>query len=297
VTATPPPITCRALTKYYGTTPGIEDLDLTVEGGSVTGFLGPNGAGKTTVIRVLTGTLRPTRGDAQLFGIDVRRPEARLRLGFMPADPAFYPGLSGRQNLDLLADLQRAAVPDREWAADVLGLAAPDLDRAVGDYSSGMIQKLGLIQAVQHRPDLVILDEPANRLDPIAHHRFLDLVREIAGQRRTVFLSSHSLAEVEAICHRVAMVRDARLLMTASVDELSAGALRRVTVRLRAPLRSVPGGLRHVEQDDGVLTGRVAGHRPEVLRALLDDPGVDDLLVEPASLEETFLHLYQGTDE
>jgi len=297
VIADTPPITCRGLTKYYGQTPGIEDLDLTVERGSVTGFLGPNGAGKTTVIRVLTGILRPTRGQAQLFGIDVRRPEARRPLGFMPADPAFYPNLSGRENLDLLADLQGAAPTDREWAADLLGLDAHDLSRNAAGYSSGMIQKLGLVQAVQHGPDLVILDEPANRLDPIAHHRFLDLVRALSDRGRTVFLSSHSLPEVEAICDRVAMVRESRLLMNAAVGELSAGALRRVTVRLKTRLRSVPPGLTDVEHEDGALIGRVAGHRPDVLRALLDDPAVDDLLVEPASLEETFLHLYQGSEE
>jgi ABC-2 type transport system ATP-binding protein len=293
---TSPPVECRGLTKHYGDTIGIDSLDLTVTAGSVTGFLGPNGAGKTTVLRLLTGILRPTSGSATLFGVDVGDPKARARLGYMPADSGFYPNLSGRENLDLLADLQGQGAPDRAWAASLLELSQEALDRATGGYSSGMVQKLGLVQAVQHRPDLVILDEPANRLDPIVHNRFQELVREIAGQGRTVFLSSHSLSEVEAICHQVAMVRDSRLLTTGSVEELSAGALRRVTAHVSGPLRTTPNGLTDVVVRDGELEARLAAGRLDVLRALLDDPAVTDLLVERATLEETFLHLYEGRD-
>lgn len=288
------PIECRGLTRFYGRTVGIEDLDLCVAPGAVTGFLGPNGAGKTTVLRLLAGLLHPTRGEAWINGVPISHPEARRRLGFMPADPAFMDELTGRANLDLLAELQEAAPVDRDHAVVLLDFDPADLDRPVRGYSSGMLQKLALIQAVQHHPEVVLLDEPANRLDPFAHHGFEQLVRSIAADGRTVFLSSHVLSEVEATCDEVAMVRAGRLLMVTTVRELAAGALRSVTVTYREPPVSPPGGILETTVDGRVVTGRIEAHRPDVLRDLLADPAVDDLLVEPAPLEETFLHLYEG---
>lgn len=289
----PAPIVCRALTRYYGSTVGIEDLDLVVRRGMITGFLGPNGAGKTTVLRLLVGLLRPTRGEAWIDGVPVGDPEARRRIGFMPAGPAFVGELTGAANLDLLADLSGAEPTDRSWAIQLLDFDSRDLDRPVKEYSSGMVQKLALIQAVQHRPDLVLLDEPANRLDPLAHHGFENLVRSIAAGGRTVLLSSHVLSEVESTCDEVAMVRGGRLLMVSSVSELSAAALRRVTIVYRDRPAGPPDGLHGASIDGLVVTGRVEAHRPAVLREILRDPAVDDLLVEAAPLEETFMHLYR----
>jgi ABC-2 type transport system ATP-binding protein len=290
-----PPIECRDLTRFYGRNRGIEGLDLIVEPGSVTGFLGPNGAGKTTVIRLLVGLLHPTRGGARLFGGKPHDPETRSRLGYLPADPTFYGDLTGTQNLDLLADIGGWDSPHRAWACELLDLDPAALARPVRGYSSGMVQKLGLVQAIQHAPDLVILDEPANRLDPIAHSRFVDLVRRIAAEGRTVFLSSHTLSEVEEVCQRVAMVRDGRLLLTTGVSELTARALRVVTVRYRKKVtaKMLPPELLDRRLDGRVVTGRLEPNRSDVLRALLADPSVEDLLVEPASLEDAVLHLYE----
>ncbi|HEX5995448.1 MAG TPA: ABC transporter ATP-binding protein [Jiangellales bacterium] len=289
----PEPIVCRGLTRHYGRTIGIEDLDLVVRRGRITGFLGPNGAGKTTVLRLLVGLLRPTRGEAWIGGVPVGQPEARRTIGFMPADPAFVGELTGAANLDLLADLAGAAPTDRSWAIELLDFDARDLERPVKEYSSGMVQKLALIQAVQHRPAVVLLDEPANRLDPLAHHGFEDLVRSIAADGRTVLLSSHVLSEVESTCDEVAMVRSGRLLMVSSVRELSAAALRRVTILYRDRPAEPPDGLHDPLVDGLIVTGRIEAHRPGVLRDILRDPAVDDLLVEPAPLEETFVHLYR----
>ena len=290
-----PPIACQKLTRYYGKHVGIVDLDLRVEAGQVVGFLGPNGAGKTTTIRILMGLLRRTSGDATLFGVAVDNPESRRRVGFAPADPVFYPNLTGTQNLDLFAELQgNGAAPDRAWAAELLDLDPADLDRPVSEYSSGMRQKLVLVQAVQHRPDLVLLDEPANRLDPIAHHRFEELVSEVARSGRTVFLSSHTLPDVEAVCDAVAMVRDGRLFMTADVADLSAAALRVVMLRYSQVPTRFPEALLDLEIDGNEVRARLEGRRVDVLRELLTDPALEDILVEPAPLEETFLHLYEG---
>lgn len=245
------------------------------------------------MLRLLVGLLRPSRGEALVFGVPSSDPEARRRVGFMPADPAFYSNLTGMENLDLLASLQGAEeCPDRRWAAELLSLEERDLRRPVGGYSSGMIQKLGIIQAVQHRPSLVVLDEPANRLDPIARRSFEEMVRHIAARGGTVVLSSHQLAEVERTCDTVAMIRRARLLTVEAVASLRSKALRRVTARLKGDPGCVPPELLEPVVENGLLKARLQAGKPHVIAALAADPAVEDLLVEPASLEETFVHLY-----
>jgi len=275
-----PPIDVRNVTKRYGDLAAVVDLTFALEPGTITGFLGPNGSGKSTTLRMVGGLLRPTAGIVRLFGIDARDPEARRPLGYMPADPAFLPHLTGRANLDLLARLRGGADEEmRQTAADALDLKSHDLDRAVGGYSSGMRQKLAIVAAVQHRPALVVLDEPANRLDPIAHHSFCDLIRGMATAGHTVFLSSHVLAEVEKVCDSVLLVREGALLKAATVAQLRENAPRVVTV---------------TRADGTVEVTHVEADRPDVLRDLLADPDVVDLTVVPASLEDVVLALYTG---
>jgi len=280
MTAAAPPIDVRNVTKRYGDVAAVVDLTFVLQAGTITGFLGPNGAGKSTTLRMVGGLLRPTRGEVRVFGLDARDPRAREPLGYMPADPVFLPQLSGTDNLDLLARLRRADdLEMRHVAASALDLAGKDLERSVGGYSSGMRQKLAIVAAVQHRPPLVVLDEPANRLDPIAHHAFCDLIRGMAADGHTVFLSSHVLAEVEAVCDSVLLVREGALLKTATVTELREDAPRVVTVTRADGTRTVT---------------HVAAERPDLLRQLLDDPDVVDLTVVPASLEDVVLALYTG---
>jgi ABC-2 type transport system ATP-binding protein len=289
-----PPLVCRGLTKTFGTIRALDGVDLDVPAGSIMGFLGPNGAGKSTLLRIVCGLLRPTSGTAAIFGVDVHDPASRARFGAMPADPVFYRRLSGRENLDLLASLQGHAPVDRAHACQVLGLDDDVLDRAAGGYSSGMRQKLGIVQAVQHRPDLVVLDEPANRLDPIAHSQFEGLMREIAQDGRSVLLSSHTLPEVQELCDRIVMVQRGKVLLASSSDELVARARRVLTVRFHGATPTLPADATDIEvaPDGGSLTARIPAHRPDVLRIVLDLPGVDDVLVEPARLEDVFLDLY-----
>ena len=275
------PIDVRNVTKRYGDVAAVVDLTFALRPGTVTGFLGPNGAGKTTTLRMVGGLLRPTAGEVRLFGLDARDPQARRSLGYMPADPTFLPHLSGRDNLDLLARLRGGVDAEmRARAADALDLTDDDLARRVGGYSSGMRQKLAIVAAVQHRPSLVVLDEPANRLDPIAHHSFCELVRGMAAQGHSVFLSSHVLAEVEAVCDSVLLVREGSLLKAATVGELRADAPRVVTVRYA---------------DGRTVVHRVAPDRPDLLRDLLASADVVDLTVVPASLEDVVLALYTGS--
>jgi ABC-2 type transport system ATP-binding protein len=289
------PVELSGVTKTFGTRTAVADISFALQPGAVTGFLGPNGAGKTTTLRMIGGLIRPSAGRVELFGRDARLPAARTVLGYMPADPVFVPGLTGRENLDLLADLRGAAAPDRAEVADALSLPPRDLDLAVRAYSSGMRQKLAIVAALQHRPELVVLDEPANRLDPLAHREFCAVVRSVARSGRTVLLSSHVLTEVEDICESVILMRAGRLLQIAGIEQLQRQASREVTLTYSAPPRRVLGALTAVQVDGCVVRGRIPAHRTDILRALLDgEPGLVDLTVVPASLEDVFLDLYAG---
>jgi ABC-2 type transport system ATP-binding protein len=212
----------------------------------------------------------------------------------MPADPVFYNTLTGRENLDMLASLQQAEPVDRAYACEILDLSDDVLDRPAGTYSSGMRQKLGIVQAVQHRPALVVLDEPANRLDPLAHHAFETLMREVATHGRAVLLSSHTLSEVQELCDRVVMVQRGRVLLESASDDLMARARRVLTVHFTGSSPpSLPAEVVDVTSPQpGVLTGRMPAQRTDLLRTVLDRPGVVDVLVEPARLEDVFLDLY-----
>ena len=292
-TSLPAPIAVQGVTKHYADVCAVDDLSFDVAPATVVGFLGPNGAGKTTTLRMIGGLLRPTAGRVELFGVDAGRPTARQRLGYMPADPVFLPHLSGRANLDLLARLRGSdAAPERARAADVLGLSDHDLDRHVGGYSSGMRQKLAIVAAVQHRPAVVVLDEPANRLDPLAHHAFCALLRSMTEQGVAVLLSSHVLAEVEAVCDIVLIVRDGRLLTEAAVDDLREHAPRVVTVDYDRPPEGVPASLTETRVEGTRIVGRLPADRPDLVRAMLADPSVRDITVTPASLEDVVLDLY-----
>jgi ABC-2 type transport system ATP-binding protein len=290
-----PPIVVRDVTKRYGHVRAVDRLSFDVPQGSITGFLGPNGAGKTTMLRILGGLVRPTNGRATLSGIDARRPSARRRLGYMPADPAFLAQLSGTANLDLLARLRGST--DKRVRADIaaaVGLPAADLDRPVGHYSSGMRQKLAIVAALQHRPEIVLLDEPANRLDPLAHRAFCRALRTVADDGAAVLLSSHVLAEVEAVCDSVLLVREGQLLKSARVDDLRAHAERLVTVTYVRPPARAPDMLGDPVVDECTVVGRLPAGRPDLVRRLLDEPDLRDITVAPLSLEEVVLDLYAG---
>ena len=290
----PEPVALQGLTKAFGSHLAVSELTLRLTSGTVTGFLGPNGAGKTTTLRMIGGLTRPTSGRVDLFGRDARTPQARALLGYMPADPTFLPHLSGRANLDLLAALHGRGAPDRDKAAEALDLGEHDLDRPVRGYSSGMTQKLAIVAALQHHPELVVLDEPANRLDPIAHQAFCQLLREAAAEGRTIMLSSHVLAEVEAVCDRVVLMREGRLLADAAVEALREGSARAVTVTYAAPPVTPPAVLDDACVHGITVTGRIPGDRPDLVRALLADDAVRDLTVSPATLEDVVLRLYTG---
>jgi beta-exotoxin I transport system ATP-binding protein len=293
-------IETRGLTKFYGETRGVEDLDLKVEPGEVFGFLGPNGAGKTTTIRLLLDLIRPTRGSARIAGLDTRADslEVRRHAGYLPGELKLPERSAAGSHLGYLARLRGGVDPAAIAAlADRLEL---DGSRRIGDLSKGNKQKVGVVAAFMHDPDVLILDEPTSGLDPIRQQTVLDLIRERAASGRTVFLSSHELDQVEHVAGRVGIVRDGRLIAVEDMASLKTRALRRVEVRLAhaAPgldrLRDVPG-VSDFACDGEVLRLAVKGSMGPLVKALGDLP-VQTLTSEPPDLDEIFLSYYGSPD-
>jgi ABC-2 type transport system ATP-binding protein len=283
------------LCKRYGSARGIEDLTLTVERGHVFGFLGPNGAGKTTTIRTLLDLLHPTSGSATLFGLDSRRDSAaiRARLGNLPGEFAYDERMTGRELLDFFAALRGVESLDR--AHELAERFGANLSRPLRELSRGNRQKIGLVQALFHDPELVILDEPTTGLDPLMQEEFLAVVAEHRDRGATAFMSSHDLDEVERICDRVAIIREGRLVAVEDVEEMRGRAYRDVTVRFG---HSVDGGefdavdgVRDVTSEDGTLRFRVQGDLDPVIKAIARHR-VLDLEVTRPTLEELFLTYY-----
>ena len=284
-------LSTRGLTKYYGKSRGIEDLDLEVQTGEVFGFLGPNGAGKSTTIRMLLGLIAPTRGSAEILGLDLRTQavQIRARIGYLPGDLSLYQRMRGRDLLAYLARLRGGVDPSAYDAlAERLRL---DLDRRVRDLSMGNRQKLGVVQAFMHAPELVILDEPTVGLDPLVQREFQHLVRETVERGATVFLSSHVLTEVEDMADRVGIVADGRLVVVDTVDHLRERAVRRVEldfpVAPPAELAAAPGVV-SMEVRGATATCLVAGPITGLLKLAVDH-GVVDLHTHDPDLEQAFM--------
>jgi len=291
----PPAIQTEGLTKHYGSVRALTGLSLEVRPGEIFGFLGPNGAGKSTTIRTLLGFLHATSGTARVLGLDVASESVaiRRRTGYLPGGIALYGSLSGEDALDYLADLQGEPASRRAELCERLQLSSHDLKRRIRDYSRGMRQKLGVIQALQHDPELAILDEPTEGLDPLMQHAFYGILEDMRTRGRTIFFSSHVLPEVERVCDRVAIMRAGELMALQTVDDLLARRKRRITIRWRgaAPDLSFVPGLADLQVRGDRATATLAGEVGPFVRAVAS-PALEDLTIEPASLEEAFLEFY-----
>ena len=290
-----PAIRTDRLTKHYGPVRALEELTLDVEHGEIFGFLGPNGAGKSTLIRTLLGFLHPTAGSAQVLGRDIVADsvEIRRRTGYLPGGIALYDSLSGEAALDYLSDLQGTKPARREELCERLQMPASVLRRKVRDYSRGMRQKLGVIQALQHDPELAILDEPTEGLDPLMQQHFYRLMEDLRRAGRTIFFSSHVLSEVERICDRVAIIRAGHLMALQDVDELLARRKRHIQLRWRGGVPDLSGvpGLADVKVEGDRISATLLGEVAPFVRAVAS-PALVDLTIEPARLEEAFLEYY-----
>jgi ABC-2 type transport system ATP-binding protein len=293
---TTPAIETEGLTKYYGRSRGIIDVSLQVERGEIFGFLGPNGAGKTTTIRLLLDLIRPTRGHAWVLGLDPQRDgvEVRRRVGYLPGELALYPDLTGQQALEYAAHL-RNGVPQKEIARLADRLEA-DLNRPIRSLSHGNRQKIGLIMAMMHRPELLILDEPTTGLDPLMQQVLYELLEEVRRDGRTVFFSSHILPEVERLCDRVGILREGRLVAVETVADLKRVAVRRMDLVFDGPVdpepfRAIPG-VREVTAAGSTLHVAVQGSLDPLIKAAAQHTLLNIITYEP-NLEEAFLAFYR----
>ena len=288
------------LTKYYGTVRGIEGVDLQVRQGEVFGFLGPNGAGKTTAIRTLLDFIRPTRGSASIFGLDTRKHsrEIRRRVDYLPGDMVLYEKMTGREILSYLANLRGGV--DWGFVGELAERLQCNLSQRIRTLSKGNKQKIGLVQAFMHKPELIIMDEPTSSLDPLMQQEFYRMVEEVKADGRTVFISSHIMPEVERVCDRVGIIRNGELITLEDVGALKERALHQLEVHFAA---SVPKeafsnlpGVRDVTVEDSMLRCTVMGKPDALIKAVARYEVLKLVSLEP-SLEEIFLSYYSEGEE
>src|ERR1035437_9325029 len=266
------------LTKHYGTRLGIENVNLEVRSGEIFGYLGPNGAGKTTTIRTLLDFIRPTGGEARIFGLDSRANSVNIhrRIGYLAGDLELYVNMTGEDLLKYIGNLRGGL--DWKYVQTLAARFEYDLPRRIKTLSHGNKRKIGLIQAFMNKPELVILDEPTNGLDPLMQHEFYHLLDETKKEGRTVFLSSHILPEVEKVCDRVAIIREGKLLTVETIGALKAKTLRRLEIHFA---RAVPGdsfagisGVKDVSVQGNLLTCNVTDSLDALIKAAAKFEGV-----------------------
>ena len=292
-----PVIRTEGLTKDYGRHHALRDLELEVERGEVYGLLGPNGAGKTTTLRLLVDLIRPTSGRVRIFGLDLAAESVAIRgrLGYLPGDLALYPKLTGRELLALCGGLR--GHPDLRHALELAERLQVDLTRKCGELSKGNRQKVGVVQAFLHRPELVLLDEPASGLDPLGQHELHRYLREYAESGGTVLFSSHVLSEVEQVADRVGIVLNGRLALVDRVAALKAAALRELELTFAGPVPAalfadLPG-VREATAHGSAVRCRVSGAVGELVRVAAEHGLVNITSREP-DLEEIFLDYLDG---
>jgi ABC-2 type transport system ATP-binding protein len=292
-------IETEKLTKYYGRSRGIMDIDLTVESGQIFGFLGPNGAGKSTTIRLLLDLIRPSSGHARVLGLDVHRDRLAIdrRVSYVPGELSLYAELTGRQLLTYLGNLHGSI--DGVYRDKLIERVELDPTRRIKSLSRGNKQKVGLVAAFMIRPELVILDEPTAGLDPFVQLEFEHLCEETRAEGRTVFISSHQLPEVEHLCDRVGIIREGRLLAVESIADLKQRALRRLEIDFGAsvPADAFAGlpGIRDMSVHDGILNCTVMGSVDSLIKAAARFEVRNVRSIE-TSLEEIFMAYYGSGD-
>lgn len=292
-----PAIVTERLTKHYGEVEALVDLDLEVRMGEVFGFLGPNGAGKTTMIRSILDLIHPTSGRAAILGLDSHEDavEIRRHVGYLPSDLSMYPDLTGRDMITYFANLRGGV--DRTFVDELAGRLRADLEKKVGDLSSGNRQKVGLVLTFMNKPQLIIMDEPSTGLDPLVQREFQAMMREVAAEGRTVFLSSHTLSEVQRVADRVGIIRNGRLVDVETVGDLRSKSIRTVELHFDVPVEAavfenVPG-VRDVMVADHHATMSFDGKMDKLLRVATEHYTLVDVNTQEADLEEIFLEYYR----
>lgn len=283
------------LTKYYGKSKGILNLNLDVKEGEFFGFIGPNGAGKSTTIRTLLGLITPSSGQAKIFDETIRRrnPQIRSHIGYLPSEAVFYRGIKVKDLLKLSADLHyKDCSAEREILCRRLQL---DVNRKVDELSFGNRKKVAIVSALQHQPKLLILDEPTSGLDPLMQREFFQIIRERNEQGATVFLSSHVLSEIQRNCTRAAIIREGRIIACDRVEALSKTNAKRISVQGQVSLDSLEE-IRDLKENDGIFSFLYGGDIHRLLETLSAGT-ITDLSISDPDLDEIFLHYYENGGE
>ena len=283
------------LTKYYGKSRGILNLNLDVKEGEFFGFIGPNGAGKSTTIRTLLGLITPSSGQAKIFDETIRRrnPQIRSHIGYLPSEAVFYRGMKVKDLLKLSADLHhKDCSAEREILCRRLQL---DVNRKVDELSFGNRKKVAILSALQHQPKLLILDEPTSGLDPLMQREFFQIIRERNEQGATVFLSSHVLSEIQRNCTRAAIIREGRIIACDRVEALSKTNAKRISVQGQVSLDSLEE-IRDLKENDGIFSFLYGGDIHRLLETLSAGT-ITDLSISDPDLDEIFLHYYENGGE
>ena len=288
-------INTSGLTKYYGAQLGIKEVNLAVNRGEVFGYLGPNGAGKTTTIRTLLDFIRPSGGSASIFGLDARQSSVAIhrRTGYLNGELSLYDDMTGEDLLRYLGNLRGGL--DWKYVKELAVRFQCDLPQRIQGLSLGNKQKLGLLQAFMHKPELLILDEPTNGLDPLMQHEFYNLLTETKKEGRTIFLSSHILPEVEKVCDRVGIIRQGKLITVETIESLKSHAIRQLEIHFAAPVPkekfiNIPG-VRDIVVEGNLLTCTVVGSLDSLVKAAAQFDVFNIITREP-SLEDIFMTYY-----
>ncbi len=290
-----PVIQVEKLSVYYGRQRGVHALNLTVNAGEIYGFLGPNGAGKTTTLRVLMDIIRPTVGHASMFGLDCQKHgvEIRKRVGYLPGELQLYPNMRAEAYFQMIGMI-RGQTKYQTQVADLCDRLSLDPTRKMGGLSHGNKQKVGLVAALMDKPDLLILDEPTTGLDPLVQQTVLELVREAKGEGRTTIFSSHILSEVQAVCHRVGIIRNGQIIATERIETLRKSQFHRLRLRFTTmpPVGSFEAlGAKELHRSEQELTLEIHENLNQVL-SLAVQYGIIDMEDQPFSLEDIFLAYY-----
>jgi ABC-2 type transport system ATP-binding protein len=294
-------ISAEGLVKAFGPHRAVDGIDLDVAAGQVFGFLGPNGAGKSTTIRMLLGLFLPTSGRVEVFGLDVRRhgTDVRRRTGYLPGELALYPKLTGREYLDRCARMRGGSTTRRNALETRF---AADIDRPVHTLSKGNRQKIGLVAAFMHDPELLVLDEPTSGLDPLLQREFAALLEETVARGRTVFLSSHDLDEVQRLAHQVAIIREGRIVVSDTIEALRSRSPRTIVLTFHAPVDAATfdglPGVHVTSVEEPRVTFRVDGSEAGIGRLFeaAVPLGIADVSARTANLDELFLTFYSRED-
>ncbi len=284
------------LTKFYGKSRGIENVSITVNKGDIFGFLGPNGAGKSTTIRTIMDFIRPSSGSGTVFGMDCHKDSVaiRKRIGYIPGDFGLYGHMTGWKFLAYFGKVRGGY--DAESAKAYAKKLDIKLDRRMKEYSRGMRQKVAIIQAFMNDPDLIIMDEPTNGLDPLVQQTFMDMLREEAGHGTTIFMSSHVLSDVEKVCNRVAIIKEGRIVAEEKVEELRQKSGKVLEVKFAEPLAkeifSLPG-ISNVTQIDNSYRMTVTDGMEALLKEISAHE-LEDISIHQMTLEDIFMHFYEG---